>query len=93
MQKQISVMVYDCISANGMGDLHMCEGTIDIEAYILRCTEKYTAIKMMSFMGSPLLLDQSKASSHSACATTVWFRRLRVNVLDWLSCSPDLSTI
>ena len=23
-----------CISANGMGDLHLCEGTIDVEAYI-----------------------------------------------------------
>ncbi len=27
-------MVYGCISANGMVDLHMCEGTIDMEAYI-----------------------------------------------------------
>ncbi len=39
------------------------------------CTETYTAIKMMSFMGSPWLLDQDNASSHSACATTTWFRR------------------
>ncbi len=40
-------------------------------------TEMYTAIKMMS------LLDQDNASSHSTCATTAWFRRDRVNVLDW----------
>ncbi len=46
---------------------------------------------MMSFMGSALLLDQDNASSHSACATTVWFRRERVNVLDWPTCSPDLT--
>ncbi len=39
------------------------------------CTKIYTAIKMMYFMGSPwLLLDQDNASSHSACATTAWFR-------------------
>ncbi len=42
-----------------------CEGTIDMEAYIGDCTETYTAIKMMSFMGSPWLLDQDNASSHS----------------------------
>ncbi len=46
-----------------MGDWHTCEGTIDMETY--------TAIKMMYFMGSALLLDQDNASSHSACATTV----------------------
>ncbi len=73
-----------------MGDWHMCEGTIDMEAY-WDCTEIYPAIK--SFMGSPWLLDQDNASSHSACATTVWFRRDRVNVLDWPTCSPDLSPI
>ncbi len=53
-------------------------------------TETYTAIKMTSFMGSPLLLDQDNASSHSVCATTTWFRRERVNVLDWPTCSTDL---
>ncbi len=57
------------------------------------CPEIYTAIKMMSCMGSPWLLDQDNASSHSACATTAWFRRDRVNLLDWPTCSPDLSPI
>ncbi len=36
------------------------------------CTETYNAIKM-SFMGSPWLLYQDNARSHSACATTAWF--------------------
>ncbi len=57
------------------------------------CTKIYTAIKIMSFMGSPRLLDQDNASSHSACATTAWFRRDRVNVLDLPTCSLDLSPI
>ncbi len=57
------------------------------------CTEIYTAIKMMSFKGSPWLLDQDNASSHSACATTAWLHRHRVNVLDWPTCSPDLSPV
>ncbi len=47
----------------------------------------------MSFVGSPWLLDQDNVSSHSACATTAGFRRLRVNVLDWPTCSPDRSPI
>ena len=27
-------MVWGCISAHGMGDLHICDGTIDAEAYV-----------------------------------------------------------
>ncbi len=36
-------MVYGCISANGMVDLHMYEGTIDMEAYIgiVYCHQDY----------------------------------------------------
>ncbi len=34
MQKQMFVMVWGCSRANGMGDWHMCEGTIDMKAYI-----------------------------------------------------------
>ena len=33
VQKPASVIVGGCISAHGMGDLHICEGTIDAEAY------------------------------------------------------------
>ncbi len=52
-------MVWGCSRANSIGDWHMCEGTIDMEAYI-GIVKRYTAIKMMSFMGSPWLLDQDK---------------------------------
>ena len=34
VEKPASVMVWGCISAQGMGDLHICEGTIDAEAYV-----------------------------------------------------------
>ena len=34
VQKQTSVMVWRRISANGRGDLHVCEGITDVEAYI-----------------------------------------------------------
>ena len=35
VQKPASVMVWGCISAHGMGDLHICEGTIDAYVGIL----------------------------------------------------------
>ena len=34
VQKPAFMMVWGCISAHGIGDLHICEGTIDAEAYV-----------------------------------------------------------
>ena len=34
MQKPDSMMVWGWISAHSMGDLHICEGTIDVEAFV-----------------------------------------------------------
>ena len=34
VQKPASVILWGCISAHGMGDLHICEGTIDAETYV-----------------------------------------------------------
>ena len=47
VQKTASVMVWRCISAHGMGDLQICEGTIDAEAYV-GILETYAAVKMMT---------------------------------------------
>ena len=34
MQKPAFVTIWGCISAHGMGDLHICDGTIDAEVYL-----------------------------------------------------------
>ena len=34
VQKPASVMIWECIIAHDMGDLHICEGIIDVEAYV-----------------------------------------------------------
>ena len=34
VQKPTSVMVWECTRNHSMGDLHICDGTIDTEAYI-----------------------------------------------------------
>ncbi len=93
-QKQTSVMVWGCSRANSMRNWLAyvwrcyCHGGI-----YWNCTEKYAAIKMTSFMWSPWLSDQNNTSSYSACATTAWFRRDRMNVLDLPTRSPDLTPI
>lgn len=43
-------MVWSCISTHGMGELHMCKGTIDAEAYTW-ISQSNAAIKLMSYLG------------------------------------------
>ena len=90
VQKPASVMVWGCISAHGMGDLHICEGTIDAEAYVGILERHMLPSRRQLFPGTPCLFQQDNARPHSAWVTTAWLRRHRVRVLDWPACSPDL---
>ena len=93
VQKPASVMVWGCISAQGMGNLHICEGTINAERYIQVLEQHMLPSKQRLFHGRPCLFQQDNAKPHSARVTTAWLRSKRVRVLDWPACSPDLSPI
>ncbi len=80
MQKQASVVEWWCSRANSMVT------GICAKVPYTGIVQRHAAIKMMPFTGRPWL-DQDNARYHSECATTVWFRRDRVNVLDRLVCS------
>ena len=84
---------YGCISAHGMADLHMSEGTVDAEAYFGILEGHRLLSRWRRFPGTPCLFQQDNARSHSAGVTTMWLRRHRVCVFDWPACSPDLSHI
>ena len=86
-------MVWGCISAHAMGDLHICDGTIDAEAYVGILERHMLPSTQSLFPGTPCLFQQDNARPHSARVTTAWLRRHRVRVLDWSACSPDLSPI
>ena len=93
VQKPASVMVWGCVSASGMGNLHICEGTINAERYIQVLEQHMLPSKQRLFHGRPCLFQQDNAKPHSARLTTAWLRSKRVRVLDWPACSPDLSPI
>jgi len=67
VQKQTSVLVLGCISASGMGDLHLCEGITDMEAYIWIYRD-INCHRDDIFPGK-----QDNARPHSAHAKTEWF--------------------
>ena len=91
VRKPASVMAWGCISDHSMGDLHICEGTI--EAYVGILERHILPSRRRLFTGTAGLFQPDNARPHSAWVTTAWLHRHRVRVLDWPACSPDLSNI
>ncbi len=86
VQKPASLMVWGCISAYGMGSLHVLEGTMNAERYIKVLEQHMLPSRWRVF-------QQDNAKPHTAVITTAWLRSRRVRVLNWHACSPDLSPI
>ncbi len=84
--------VRGCVSALGKGNLHFCDCTINAEKYI-EILEHNMLPSRHLFQGRPCIFQQDNAKPHSAHITKSWLRRKRVRVLDWPTCSPDLSPI
>lgn len=66
----VSVLVWRCDRAHGMGHLHICEDLINTEQYV-HILEQHISCN----------LHQDHAKPHSARITSAWLRTQRV--LDW----------
>ncbi len=86
VQKPASLMVWGCISAYGMGSLHVLEGTMNAERYIKVLEQHMLPPRWRVF-------QQDNAKPHTAAKTTAWLCSRRVGVLNWPACNPDLSPI
>ncbi len=86
-------MLWECISAYGMGSLHVLEGTMNAERYIKVLEQHMLPSRWCLFQGRPCVFQQDNAKPHSAAITTAWLHSRRVRVLNWPACSPDLSPI
>ncbi len=92
VQKPASLMVWGCMSACGMGSLHIWKGTINAERYIQVLEQHMLPSRRRLFQGRPCIFQHDNARPHTASITTSWLRR-RIQVLKWPACSPDLSPI
>ncbi len=93
VQKPAPLMVWGCISAYGMGSLHVLEGTMNAERYIKALEQHMLPSRRRLFQGRPCVFQQDNAKPHTAAITTAWLHSRRVWVLNWPACSPDLSPI
>ncbi len=92
VQKPASLMVWGCISANGIGSLHVLEGTMNAERYIKILEQHMLPSRWRLFQGRPCVFQQDNAKPYTAAITTACLHSRRVRV-KWPACSPDLSPI
>ncbi|KAJ8462969.1 hypothetical protein ONZ51_g10558 [Trametes cubensis] len=89
-----SIMVWGCITANGVGRLHRINGIMD--------AKKYCAILEQSLLGtlhdhhlspSAIIFQQDNDRKHTSKLAQHWFEDHHITVLPWPSSSPDMNII
>ncbi len=78
VKKPASLMVWGCISAYGMGSLHVLEGTMNAERYINVLEQYKLPSRRRLFQGRPCVFQQDNAKPHTAAITTAWLHSRRV---------------
>uniref|UniRef100_A0A9J7X4R8 Transposase n=1 Tax=Cyprinus carpio carpio TaxID=630221 RepID=A0A9J7X4R8_CYPCA len=72
VQKPASLMVWGCMSACGMGSLHIWKGTINAERYIQVLEQHMLLSRRRLFQGRPCIFQHDNARPHTASITTSW---------------------
>lgn len=86
------LMVWGCISNEGVGQLHFIEGIVNAQKYQEILRQKLLP-SIEKFRKEDILFQQDGASSHTAKTTKKWLEDNHIRVLQWPSGSPDLSPI
>lgn len=88
-----SVMVWGCMSYNGLGKLFFVDGTINSMTYqdiLAKCLiPTLKANKSLPKM----IFQHDLAPAHNSKSTQEWMEKKKINVLPWPPNSPDLNPI
>ncbi len=78
VKKPASLMVWGCISAYGMGSLHVLEDTVNAERYIKVLEQHMLPSRWCLFQGRSCVFQQDNVKPHTAAITTAWLHSRRV---------------
>ncbi|GJQ85856.1 hypothetical protein Trydic_g8616 [Trypoxylus dichotomus] len=87
-----SVVIWESISAAGVGALYICDGTTNSRRYLtmLEKVLESSALKLCNGDDREYYFQQDNAPCHTPYEVTCWFAESDVQVLDWPVQSPDL---
>lgn len=86
-------MIWGCMSAHGLGQLVLINGTINASKYQDILANSLLPSSAALYPEADFIFQQDGASSHTAKSTQKWFSDNGIKVLDWPSNSPDLNVI
>lgn len=87
-----TVMIYGCMSRNGVGCLYFFHGRVNAEAYV-QALENALVPSMQYFNIENPIVVQDNSPIHTAQTARSWMRENNIRLLDWPSRSPDMNPI
>ncbi len=86
-----SVLLWGCMSAAGVGELHFIDGIMNSQMYCSILKEKM--LPSLRALGRRALFQHYNDPKHTSKATVGFLKKNRVKVIQWPSMSPDLNPI
>ncbi len=86
-----SVLIWGCMSAAGVGELHFIDGIMNSQMYCSILKEKM--LPSLCALGRRALFQHDNDPKHTSKATVGFLKKNRVKVIQWPSMSPDLNPI
>ncbi len=89
--KKKCVLMWGCMSAAGVGELHVIDGIMNSQMYCSILKEKM--LPSLRALGRRALFQHDNDPKHTSKATVGFLKKNRVKVIQWPSMSPDLNPI
>ena len=86
-----NVMVWDCMNAAGVEELHFIEGNMNSNMYCEILQQ--SMIPSLQKLGCRAVFQYDNDPRHTSKTTIALLKRLRVKVIDWPSMTPALNPI
>lgn len=89
-----SLMVWGCITRQGVGRLRLVQGTMDSKQYVSILQDAlFGTLSDYSITPRAILFQHDRDSKHMSSFTRGWLQRQNISVLPWPAKSPDLNPI
>jgi len=89
-----NLMIWGCMTYQGVGYACKIEGTMDAELYVSIVNDEL--LETMEYYGmerSEIIFQQDNDPKHKSRLATQWFEENEMTVLEWPAQSPDLNPI
>ncbi|KAK3541033.1 hypothetical protein QTP86_012362 [Hemibagrus guttatus] len=88
-----NIMLWECFSAKGTGQLHHIKWMMDRAMYRQILGEKLLPSARALKMGHGWVFQHDNDPKHTAKATKEWLKKKHIKILEWPSQSADLNPI